>query len=78
MTKEYNSKDLLDAIDKMYGSDYAGKSGCLQAVLQSILITVEVREPELFNKIMDTEMAVQGWLKAVHEDVGIKGEQNDD
>jgi|11BtaG_2_1085332.scaffolds.fasta_scaffold16139_6 hypothetical protein len=78
MTKEYNSKDLLGAIDKMYGSDYAGKSGCLQAVLQSILITVEVREPDLFNKIMDTEMAVQAGLKAAHEDVGIKGEQNDD
>ncbi len=59
MTKEYNSKDLVDAIDEMYGIDYALKSGYLQAVLQSILITVEVREPELFKRIMDTEMAVQ-------------------
>lgn len=78
MTKEYNRNDLIDSIDDMYGSDYAGKSGCLQAVLQSILITVEVKEPELFKRIMDTEMAVQAWLKVVHEDVGIKGEQNDD
>lgn len=67
MTKEYNSKDLVDAIDEMYGNDYAGKSGCLQAVLQSVLITVEVREPELFKRIMETEMAVQEM---------IKGEQN--
>ncbi len=69
MTKEYSRNDLTDAIDEMYGSDYAGKSGCLKAVLQSILITVEVQEPELFKRIMDTEMAVQAWLKAVHEDV---------
>lgn len=68
MTKEYSRNDLIDAIDDMYGSNYAGKSGCLQAVLQSILITVEVQEPELFKRIMDTEMAVQEL---------IKGEQND-
>ena len=69
MTKEYSRNDLIDAIDDMYGSNYAGKSGCLQAVLQSILITVEVQEPELFKRIMDTEMAVQEL---------IKGEQNDE
>ncbi len=69
MTKEYSRNDLIDSIDDMYGSNYAGKSGCLQAVLESILITVEVQEPELFKRIMDTEMAVQEV---------IKGEQNDD
>ncbi len=69
MTKEYSRNDLRDAIDDMYGSNYAGKSGCLQAVLESVLITVEVWEPELFKRIMETEMAVQEM---------IKGEQNDE
>ena len=69
MTKEYHRRDLIEAIDEMYGSNYAAKSGALSGVLKSVLITVDVWEPELFKRIMETEMAVQEI---------IKGEQNDD
>jgi len=74
MTKEYHRLDLIDAIDKMYGRDYAGKSGVLSAVLESVLLTVEVWEPGLFEDIMRNEMAVQEKVKQGM----IKGELNDE
>lgn len=75
MTKEYNRNDLIDSIDDMYGSDYAGKSGGLSAVLESVLITVEVWDRELFKRIMELELHVQ---ERVKEELRKRGEQNDD
>ena len=63
MTKEYHRSDLIEAIEERCGNDYAAEAGALLAVLESVLITVEVWEPELFKRIMETEMAVQEMIK---------------
>ena len=41
-------------------------SGVLGAALASVLIKVEVEDPEMFQKIMKFEMAVQERMKSVH------------
>lgn len=75
MTKEYRRHELIEAIDEMYKNNYAAKSGVLSAVLESVLIAVEVWEPELFKRIMKNEMAVQEMIKG---ELRKKGGQNND
>ena len=75
MTKEYHRHDLIDAIDEMCKNNYPAKSGVLSTVLDSVLITIEVWEPELFKRIMETEMTV---LERVKEELRKKGGQNND
>ena len=54
--KKYTRHDLLDAIQKMYPGNYPAQAGCLRATLASVLIHVEVRHPETFQKIMEFEV----------------------
>lgn len=74
MTKEYHRHELIEAIEETCRNNYAAKSGVLSAVLESVLITAEVWEPELFKRIMETEMAVQ---ERVKEELRKRGEHND-
>ena len=55
----YHRNDLIDLIREQYKDDYPSMSGSLRAVLASVLIQVEVRNPELFQEIMAFEMATQ-------------------
>ena len=62
----YRSNDLIDLILNQYKDDHPRMSGALWAALASVLIQVEVEDPELFQKIMKFEMAVQERMKSVH------------
>ena len=56
--KKYKRQDLLDAIQKKYPDNYPAQAGCLRAALASVLIHVEVHHPEMFQKIMESQMRV--------------------
>ena len=55
----YHRNDLIDLIREQYKDDYPSMSGSLRAVLASVLIQVEVEDPELFQEILEFEMATQ-------------------
>jgi len=57
--QEYTRHDLLKVIADTYPDCYASQSGNLKAALASVLIQVEVHDPELFKKIMNFEMGCQ-------------------
>ena len=60
----YRSNDLIDLILNQYKDDHPRMSGALWAALASVLIRVEVEDPELFQKIMKFEMAAQERMKS--------------
>ena len=62
----YRSNDLIDLIKDRCKDNYPRMSGALMGTLASVLIQVEVEDPELFQKIMKFEMAVQERMKSVH------------
>ena len=55
----YHRNDLIDLIRNQYKDDYPSMSGFLIGTLASVLIQVEVSNPELFQEIMEFEMATQ-------------------
>jgi hypothetical protein len=60
MTKtNYHRNDLIDLIREQYKGDYPTMSGSLLATLSSVLIQVEVHDPELFQEIMEFEVGTQ-------------------
>ncbi len=60
MTKqEYTRHDLLKIIKDTYPDSYASQTGNLRAVLASVLIHVEVHDPEMFKTIINFEMSCQ-------------------
>jgi hypothetical protein len=60
MTKaNYQRHELLDLIEEQYKGDYPSMSGSFAGTLASVLIQVEVRNPELFQKIMEFEIGTQ-------------------
>lgn len=60
MTKtNYHRNDLIDLIREQYRDDFPSMAGSLIGALTSVLIQVEVEDPELFQKIMQFEMATQ-------------------
>ena len=61
--KKYTRNDLLKEIEDMFPNCYARQAGCLKGVLASVLISVEVRAPELFKDIIDFEMRTTKSLK---------------
>lgn len=62
----YHRNDLIDLIREQYKDDYPTMSGSLIGTLSSVLIQVEVEDPELFQEIMEFEMATQELMKSVH------------
>ena len=60
----YHRNELIDLIKDQYKGDYASMSGVLGAALASVLIKVEVEDPEMFQKIMKFEMAAQERMKS--------------
>jgi hypothetical protein len=60
MTKtNYQRHELLDLIEEQYKGDYPSMSGSFAGTLASVLIQVEVRNPELFQEIMAFEIGTQ-------------------
>ena len=57
--QKYTRHDLLKVIEDTYPDCYASQAGNLKAALASVLIQVEVHDPELFQKIMHFEMGCQ-------------------
>ena len=62
----YHRNDLIDLIREQYKDDYPTMSGSLIGTLSSVLIQVEVEDPELFQEIMAFEMDTQELMKSVH------------
>ena len=67
MTTDY--RDILETVERMFPNDYPAQTGVLRATLASVLISVKVRNPELFEYIVGGEMET---LKRVAEDQVIK------
>ena len=60
MTKtNYHRNDLIDLIREQYKDDYPSLAGSLIGTLASVLIRVEVSNPELFQEIMEFEVRTQ-------------------
>jgi hypothetical protein len=60
MTKtNYQRHELLDLIEEQYKGDYPSMSGSFYGTLASVLIQVEVRNPELFQEIMEFEIGTR-------------------
>ena len=54
MTTDY--RDITEAVERMFPNDYPAQTGVLKATLTSVLISVKVRDPELFEYIVESEM----------------------
>ena len=63
MTTDY--RDITETVERMFPKDYPAQTGVLKATLTSVLISVKVRDPELFEEILNNQMEV---LKDLAED----------
>ena len=61
---KYHRNDLILSIEDMNPNCYPSQAGMLKAVLSSVLIHVEVHDPEMFQEIMQFEMRVSKKLKS--------------
>jgi hypothetical protein len=61
--KTYHFDDLISSIEERLPFQYAAQAGALNAALISVLMTVEVRDPELFQEIMAFEMKCETFMK---------------
>ena len=74
----YHRNDLIDLIRNQYKDDYPSMSGSLIGTLASILIRLEVHDPEFFKEIMEFEMKTQERIREVQMFTkGIKENNND-
>ena len=64
---KYHRADLTRSAEEMYPDCYARQAGNLRAILNSILIHVEVHDPKMFQEIMQFEMRCQERMKALEE-----------
>ena len=55
----YHRGDLIDLIRNQYKDDNPSMSGSLIGTLASVLIRLEVHDPELFQEIMEFEVRTQ-------------------
>jgi len=60
---EYTTYDLNKIIEETYPNDYVSQAGTLRAVLSSALTHVKVRDPKMFEEIVQFEMIVQEKMK---------------
>jgi len=64
---KYHRNDLIRSIEDMNPNCHPSQAGSLKAALQSVLISVEVHDPALFQKIMEFEMRVSEKIKEEQE-----------
>ena len=60
-------RDILESVERMHPNDYPAKTGALRAILTSVLISVRVRDPEMYQEIVEFEMCIQDRMKARKE-----------
>jgi hypothetical protein len=65
--KTYHRNDLINTIQERLPHQYPAQSGAMSAAITSILIAVEVRDPKLFQEIMEFEMGCEERLKALSD-----------
>jgi hypothetical protein len=65
--KTYHCKDLIQIIYDRLPYQYAAQVCALRAALSSVLIRVEVSDPELFQEIMAFEMKCETFPNNVSE-----------
>ena len=66
MTKtNYHRNDLIDLIREQYKDEYPSMAGSLIGTLASILIQLEVHDPEFFKEVMAFELAAQERIREV-------------
>ena len=51
-----DDRDILETVERMFPNDYPAQTGVLRATLTSVLISVKVRDPELFEDIVENQM----------------------
>jgi hypothetical protein len=61
--KTYHCSDLIQIIEERLPYQYPEQVGALSAALSSVLIRVEVSDPELFQEIMAFEMKCETSIK---------------
>ncbi len=62
---KYHWNDLIRSIEETNPNCHPSQAGMLKAALASVLISVEVHDPDLFQKIMQFEMRCQERMKAL-------------
>ena len=62
---KYHRDDLLRSVESMNPDCYPSQASNLKAILLSVLIHVEVHDPDLFQEIMKFEMRCQERMKAL-------------
>ena len=62
---EYTRVDLIRSAEEMYPDCYAKQAGNLRATLNSVLLHVEVHNPEMFQEIIQFEMRCQERMKEI-------------
>ncbi len=70
MTEDNNKNhrnDLIRSVEDMHPNCHPSQAGMLKATLASVLIHVEVHDPDLFQEIMQFEMRCQERMKALEE-----------
>jgi hypothetical protein len=65
--KTYHCSDLIQIIEERLPYQYPEQVGALSAALSSVLIRVEVSDPELFQEIMAFEMKCETFPNNVSE-----------
>ena len=62
---EYTRGDLIRSAEEMYPDCYASQAGNLRSILNSVLLHVEVHDPEMFQEIIQFEMRCQERMKEI-------------
>jgi len=65
--KTYRRNDLFRSIEDMHPNCYPSQAGILKGALASVLIHVEVHDPEMFQEIMQFEMICTERMKAMQD-----------
>ena len=74
----YHRNDLIDLIRNQYKDDHPSMSGSLIGTLSSVLMYLELYDPEFFQEIMEFEMKTQERIREVQMFTkGIKENNND-
>ena len=54
-----DDRDILESVERMYPRDYPSQAGALRAILTNVLVSVEARDPKMYQEIVEFEMRCQ-------------------
>ena len=58
-------RDILESVERMHPNNYPAQAGALRAILTSVLISVRVRDPEMYQEIVEFEVRCEERMKAL-------------